>query len=333
MSISYMDYTSPKTKFTYDLKNNLFYKKDSQNYINALSINQLNTLGNYSLLDIFLSNGGTIEPHYHQNASELVYCITGSAVVSLINPFTNQLLSFTITPGQVANVPQGWWHYEIATADNTHLLAVFDAPIPEVIFGSDILRLTPASVWANTYCLNEAEVKQTLAPLQGTVKIGPPKNCGSAGTENNEKRSPHQAQIHQLPGAAQHERPQQEAPQLTPPFDYQAAQQPVEPGYAPPFPPMPQLMQEYPMTAKPQWAPMTNVQPGYGVPQAGQQVQQAPPWMHPTHERPYPVQMQAPAHHANYPPQFSRPNQVPIQPYPAYSGYPNQTGPMFPRSY
>ncbi|HEY4390911.1 MAG TPA: cupin domain-containing protein, partial [Paenibacillus sp.] len=125
MSISYMDYTSPNVNFTYDLKNNQFFKKDNQNYINTLSINQLNTLGNNSLLDIFLSTGGTIEPHYHQNASELVYCIAGSAVVSLINPFTNQLLNFPITPGQVANVPQGWWHYEIATTDNTHLLAIF----------------------------------------------------------------------------------------------------------------------------------------------------------------------------------------------------------------
>ncbi|AYB39156.1 cupin domain-containing protein [Brevibacillus laterosporus] len=177
MAISYMDYTSPSTQFTYDLNNNPIFRKDSRNYINELSIMQLNTLGNASLLDIFLSISNIVEPHYHQNASELVYCISGSAVVSLINPFTNELLNFPITPGQVANVPQGWWHYEIATVDNTHLLAIFDAPIPETIFGSDILRLTPPSILAHTYCLNEAKVKDTLAPIQSTVVIGPPKNC------------------------------------------------------------------------------------------------------------------------------------------------------------
>ncbi|XOS94436.1 cupin domain-containing protein [Brevibacillus laterosporus] len=173
MAISYMDYTSPSTQFTYDLNNNPIFRKDSRNYINELSIMQLNTLGNASLLDIFLSISNIVEPHYHQNASELVYCISGSAVVSLINPFTNELLNFPITPGQVANVPQGWWHYEIATVDNTHLLAIFDAPIPETIFGSDILRLTPPSILAHTYCLNEAKVKDTLAPIQSTVVIGP----------------------------------------------------------------------------------------------------------------------------------------------------------------
>ncbi|EFM12577.1 Cupin domain protein [Paenibacillus curdlanolyticus YK9] len=177
MSVSYMDYTSPNVQFTYDLRNNPFFRKDSQNYINALSIKQLNTLGNVSMLDIYLSTGNVVEPHIHQNASELVYCVTGAAVVSLINPFTKKLLNFPIQPGQVANVPQGWWHYEVATVDNTHLIAIFDAPIPEFIPASDMLRLTPASVFAHTYCLNEALVKQTFAPITDTVVIGPPANC------------------------------------------------------------------------------------------------------------------------------------------------------------
>lgn len=175
-----MDYTAPGTQFTFDLRNDLFFRKDAQNYINRLSIHDLNTLGNTSLLDIFLTTGNVVEPHYHQNASELVYCISGAAVVSLINPFTNQLLNFPIQPGQVANIPQGWWHYEIATADPTHLLAIFDAPVPEAIFGSDILRLTPANVWAHSYCLNEKMVKETFAPIKTSTYIGPPKDCAKA---------------------------------------------------------------------------------------------------------------------------------------------------------
>ncbi|RJX38579.1 cupin domain-containing protein [Paenibacillus pinisoli] len=177
MAVSYMDFTSPSTQYTYTLSDNPFFQKDAQNFINTLSVNQLNTLGNASLLDIFLSKDNVVEPHIHQNATELVYCITGGAVVSLINPFTKELLNFTIGPGQVANVPQGWWHYEIANQDNTHLLAIFDAPVPEVIFGSDILRLTPAHVLAHSYCLDEAKVKDTLAPITDSVIIGPPASC------------------------------------------------------------------------------------------------------------------------------------------------------------
>ncbi|WP_082651918.1 cupin domain-containing protein [Gorillibacterium timonense] len=182
-----MDYTSPDVKFSFDLRNSRLMAKDSDNYINILSVQQLNTLGNTSLLDIFLSKSNVVEPHIHQNASELVYCVSGSAVVSLINPFTKKLLNFPIRPQQVANVPQGWWHYEVALEDDTHLLAVFDAPVPEFVNGSDILRLTPAEILSHAYCLDEALIKEALAPIKDTVIIGPPKDCRLAqvgGVEN-----------------------------------------------------------------------------------------------------------------------------------------------------
>lgn len=172
-----MDYTSPGTQFAFDVNTNPIFKKDANNYLNLLSVNQLNTLQNISLLDIFLSKGNVIEPHYHQNASELVYCISGAAEVSLLNPFTKQYLRYLVTPGQVVNIPQGWWHYEIATQDNTHLLAIFDANVPDVIYGSDILRLTPTNVFAYTYCLDETALKTTLAPIKNTVVLGPPRDC------------------------------------------------------------------------------------------------------------------------------------------------------------
>ncbi|MBO9605234.1 MAG: cupin domain-containing protein [Paenibacillaceae bacterium] len=174
---AYLDYTSPAVQYTFDVNTSPLFRKNSQNYINVLGVAQLNSLENTSLLDIFLSSGNVVEPHYHQNAAELVYCISGAAVVSLLNPFTKQILNFPIAPGQVANVPQGWWHYEIATADQTHLLAIFDAPTPEVILGSDILRFTPANVMAHTYCMDEQQWKQTVAPVKPSTYIGPYEDC------------------------------------------------------------------------------------------------------------------------------------------------------------
>ncbi|MBS4189321.1 cupin domain-containing protein [Bacillus sp. FJAT-49705] len=179
--VSYLDYTSPLVRFSFDVNKSPIMKKDNQNYINVLSVNQLNTLENVSLLDIFLSANNVVEPHYHQNAAELVYCISGAAIVSLLNPFTKQIQNYPITPGQVANVPQGWWHYEVATVDNTHLLAIFNAPIPEVILGSDILKLTPSEIMAHTYCLDENQWKQAIAPVKPSTFIGPPKSCNRVG--------------------------------------------------------------------------------------------------------------------------------------------------------
>jgi quercetin dioxygenase-like cupin family protein len=178
--VSYLDYTSPSTQYTFDVNKSPLFKKDNKNYINILGIQQLNTLENVSLLDIFLSANNVVEPHYHPNAAELVYCISGDATVSMLNPFTKQILNYSITPGQVVNVPRGWWHYEVAEVDNTHILAIFDAPTPEVILGSDILKFTPANIMAHTYCLDENQWKQAIAPVKPTTYIGPYKNCNKA---------------------------------------------------------------------------------------------------------------------------------------------------------
>lgn len=177
---AYLDYTSPSLAYAFDVNKSPLMKKDKHNFINILGIAQLNTLENVSLLDIYLSTGNAVEPHYHQNAAELVYCISGTATVSLLNPFTKNIQTCTIGPGQVANVPQGWWHYEVALQDNTHLLAIFNAPAPEVILGSDILKFTPANIMANTYCIDENQWKETVAQVQPTAYIGPAHSCSKS---------------------------------------------------------------------------------------------------------------------------------------------------------
>ncbi|MGM0778295.1 MAG: cupin domain-containing protein [Bacillota bacterium] len=187
--VKYLDYTSPSLNYFFDVNTSNLMKKDNRNLINVLGIQQLNTLEDVSLLDIYLSKNNVIEPHYHQNAAELVYCISGAATVSLLNPFTKQIQNYYITPGQVANVPQGWWHYEVANTDGTHLLAIFNAPVPEVILGSDILKLTPSNIMAHTYCMDEKQWKKTVAPVQPSTFIGPTKDCSrnAYSTEPNQQ--------------------------------------------------------------------------------------------------------------------------------------------------
>lgn len=245
MAISYTDYTSPDRQFFFDVNKNTVLKTNNRNFFNLLGYKQLNTIGNTSLLAILLSKGHYVEPHYHQNASELVYCVTGALNVSFINPFTNKLSTYRVGPGQVANVPQGWWHFEEALEDNTYALAIFDAPIPEFILGSDILRLMPSKVMADVYCLDEAKWKEAVAPITQTVGIGPLDNC--------------QQQRDTAQPVAEEEAEQSEYPASSPSYYYpsppvSASQAGYDPRLGSPYyPPVPAY--PYPPSPYPAYAP------------------------------------------------------------------------------
>ncbi|XXM70405.1 cupin domain-containing protein [Lysinibacillus sphaericus] len=172
-----VDYASPSAQFKGNVNQYNLFTKDRYNLINIIGQKQMNTLENTSLLDIFMSRGNIVEPHYHQNAAELVYCISGKVSVSILNPNLREIQTYTAAPGEVVNVPQGWWHYEIAEEDNTHLLAIFDAPNPEVILGSDLLTFTPSNIMANTYCMNGNQWNSVISNVKPATYIGPPADC------------------------------------------------------------------------------------------------------------------------------------------------------------
>ncbi|RJG25342.1 cupin domain-containing protein [Paenibacillus thiaminolyticus] len=77
------DYSSPSLNLSYDMKNSNFFTQDADNLINVLSQAQISSLENVSLLDIFLSQGHTVEPHWHPNEAELVYIIAGEAMIGV----------------------------------------------------------------------------------------------------------------------------------------------------------------------------------------------------------------------------------------------------------
>lgn len=85
---------------------------------------------------------------------------------------------------------------DLYSSKSSTYLAIFNAPTPEVIFGSDMLRLTPANIMAHTYCLDEQQWKQTVSPIQSTTVIGPPKDCNPSQNRNAFQHIPNQNQVH-----------------------------------------------------------------------------------------------------------------------------------------
>jgi oxalate decarboxylase/phosphoglucose isomerase-like protein (cupin superfamily) len=129
---------------------------------------------NLGLLDIYLSKEHSVDAHWHPNAAELVYVVQGEATISILNPFTLQILSYRVKPPQTVYIPMGWWHWEIATMDHTHLLAIFDNSATQTVFGSDVLRKTPPEVFQKIYGMNAEQFAEVIKPIKETVVIGPP---------------------------------------------------------------------------------------------------------------------------------------------------------------
>lgn len=164
-------------EFVFDVAENNIFTKDEANYINGVGIQELNTVGDLYILDIYLDKDNYVDLHYHSNASELTYCVKGSVEICFINPTTQEWACFELTPGKVISIPQGFWHEAKALEDGTHIIATHDTDNLQTTFGSDLLRLTPKEVMANIYCLDEAALEEVLSPINETIAIGPPVGC------------------------------------------------------------------------------------------------------------------------------------------------------------
>ncbi|GEB77416.1 hypothetical protein SIN01_17610 [Sporolactobacillus inulinus] len=151
-------------------------QRDAKNFIFQLFGSQLSTI-NTGFFNARMTRGIIIQPHWHTNASELVFVICGTVITSVFNPFTQKVMSYRLNPGQVCVLPKGWFHWILALTDDVHLLTIFDQPTPDVVFGSDFLRVIPAEVMNRAYCVDPAAYAQAVAPIQQSTILGPPVGC------------------------------------------------------------------------------------------------------------------------------------------------------------
>ncbi|SFI41981.1 hypothetical protein SAMN02799624_00932 [Paenibacillus sp. UNC496MF] len=70
-----------------------------------------------------------------------------------------------VKPAQTVYIPMGWWHWQTATMDNTHFVAVFDNNATQIEFGSDILRKTTPEVFQMIYGMNAAQLADVHKPI------------------------------------------------------------------------------------------------------------------------------------------------------------------------
>jgi oxalate decarboxylase len=82
---------------------------------------------NGAMFLVVLEPKGIREPHWHPDAWEFDYCISGHARMAVVAP-NNKWETFEVRPGQVVFIPQGYFHYfENIGAEQLRFLVVFNS--------------------------------------------------------------------------------------------------------------------------------------------------------------------------------------------------------------
>lgn len=102
-----------------------------------------------------LKPGAVRIPHWHPNASELDYVISGEAIIGMGAPDDVTPLSQTVEllPGQIGWIPQGWFHYikNGSATEDLKILVIFTNESPNDIGLSKGFQAMPDDVLGLTF--------------------------------------------------------------------------------------------------------------------------------------------------------------------------------------
>lgn len=80
-----------------------------------------------------LDSEGVREPHWHPNAAELSYCLSGSALMTIFSPGAGHD-TFTVNEGEIVYIPKGYLHHiENINHGETKFAIAFNHEMPEDI--------------------------------------------------------------------------------------------------------------------------------------------------------------------------------------------------------
>jgi oxalate decarboxylase len=121
---------SPHTFDIKSIKPQTISNGGSRTIANSDNFPILRGMATYSLL---LKKGGVREPHWHPNAAELSYCLSGKALMTIFGHGDTHN-TFTLERDEIAFVPQGFLHHiENISEEETKFIVTFNHEKPEDI--------------------------------------------------------------------------------------------------------------------------------------------------------------------------------------------------------
>jgi len=128
--------------------------------IRRVTADNLPILQGLSIKRVLLNPGAMRTPHWHANANELTYCVSGTALVSMLDDYS-RFSTFIVTAGQMFHAASGSLHHiENIGEDVAEFIITFRSERPEDFgLGATFGAFTDA-VLGNTYDLPAAEVSK-----------------------------------------------------------------------------------------------------------------------------------------------------------------------------
>ncbi|TQJ30910.1 cupin domain-containing protein [Microbacterium sp. SLBN-146] len=126
---------------------------DDNGSITRLTADQFPILERLSIKRLVLEPRAVREPHWHANANELAYCVTGRVLVSVLDN-GSVFSSFVVSAGQMFHIDSGSLHHLENIGDDTaELIIAFSHEQPEDFALSSAFGAMTDAVLGNTYGL------------------------------------------------------------------------------------------------------------------------------------------------------------------------------------
>jgi oxalate decarboxylase len=142
--------------------------------VQTLNDQQIPRLTGITVFPLTAVPHGLREPHWHPNAGELNYCVSGRAQIGLVAPDGN-VQTFAVEAGDIAFIPQNWFHYIANVGDEPLQFLIFfivAAGRVQTINLSQTFESVPAGVLGASFDGDAAWI--AALPKRGNVGIAPP---------------------------------------------------------------------------------------------------------------------------------------------------------------
>lgn len=159
---------SNNNRFKFDIETSTKIINTKGGYVQSALKHNLDTLDGLGILGFGLKPKGIVEPHWHTNAGELIYIITGRTRVTVLGP-DGTLDALEVKGGEGAFAPASYFHsIENIGNDDVEVAAFFSDAQPDFIGVGEVVGSYSNEVLASIFNVSPdyfKNLKKTEEPL------------------------------------------------------------------------------------------------------------------------------------------------------------------------